>query len=347
MPSHVVYMAAKTNDPAAGGGPNTALARSTPLLKRTPSYVAETRRRLRGPRRPVDVPHLKDYLEDCLRGSSPDEYLQVQHQRVRPLLLPPAAARRLATAHANRDQRMCAELRHPDTYLAFAGPEFCDLIAATDNPAAVDLSALHRVGNHTLFITYARNIETGTPDDALVALAVHCSAAFSDGLPRLLAAVAHADDSISTFLYPYTEIGPHLAEVEWGAGLQLRTTDLTTEQRLISNTLGLIGRPQVHTETPWRHYTKADRTAAKAARRKLPPVAVLGLNRRTQDGLDGHHRAASPAGQRDGWWPVRGHFRLQAFGPGRTQRRLVYIAPTTKGNLNGPLIGRPQVHRTG
>lgn len=62
---------------------------------------------------------------------------------------------------------------------------------------------------------------------------------------------------------------------------------------------------------------------------------MLGLQRRTQDQLN-RHRAAGATPQREGWWPVRGHFRLQPFGPGRTQRRQIYIAPTTKGNLPGP-----------
>jgi hypothetical protein len=115
-----------------------------------------------------------------------------------------------------------------------------------------------------------------------------------------------------------------------------------TEGHLISNTLALLAQQSVFTVTEWKHYPKAAVTAASKERRKLPPINVLGLTRYVQKDLDEHHEARHI--ERDFCWPVRGHFRMQAYGPERKLRRLKLVRPHIKGNLEGPLISRPQVH---
>ena len=39
------------------------------------------------------------------------------------------------------------------------------------------------------------------------------------------------------------------------------------------------------------------------------------------------------------WW-VKGHWRRQPYGPGRSLRKLIYIHPHISGNINAPLDDR-------
>lgn len=42
------------------------------------------------------------------------------------------------------------------------------------------------------------------------------------------------------------------------------------------------------------------------------------------------------------WW-VKGHWRHQTYGPGRTLRKLIYIHPHISGNVNAPLDDRKTI----
>jgi len=288
-------------------------------------------------RRPQDVPLFrKCYIINLNRRESDLE------QRVHPLTAL-VTDPKLIEADQQRDLRAREALKHNDTVLYFAGGKFCDLIEATDNPDVTDLSVLRRIGNHTAMVLYERNIYTGYEGDALVAVTVTLLENMLDGIPRLLGSVIHEDNSISTFMYRFEELDEDLATVAWGTGVQERIeSDITNEERLISNTLCLLAQQSVFTQTEWKHYPKAVATAAARERRKLPSVNVLGLTRHVQKDLDEHHEAARI--ERDFCWPVRGHFRKQAYGPDRSMRKLKFIRPHIKGNLEGPLIARPQVH---
>lgn len=191
------------------------------------------------------MPQLKLLLEHDLQSPSPKELATRRHPRSRPLWMP--MEHDLGPALINRHQVLSTRLRHPDTYLAFAGPEFCDLIAATDNPPVVDLSVLSTIGNHTALIAFARNLDTGFPGDALVAIVVQCGVRIRDGRTWLAAAILHEDDSLPSFLYPYTEIGPNLAQVHWDIGNRPLMTDLNSERRLVANTLGLLAHRSIYT----------------------------------------------------------------------------------------------------
>lgn len=252
-----------------------------------------------------------------------------------------------AQLEVNRDRVTRSLLKEQDTKMFFGGPEFCDLIAATDMPPVVDLSILERIGNHTLMIVFHRNIPVTNDASAIVSVMVHTTPERGDdGLRRLVGSMVHADESTSSFQYKFEENHPGLAEVHWKVGINSRALgdDVGTEQRILSNVLGLLGAQSLTQVTPWAHYTKADRTAAAKGRRKLPKVNVITLQRRAQQELDEFHDSRNV--ERDGWWPVRGHFRLQAWGPNRANRRLTYIRPCVKGNLEGPNIGRVQVYQT-
>jgi hypothetical protein len=79
----------------------------------------------------------------------------------------------------------------------------------------------------------------------------------------------------------------------------------------------------------------------KAQQRKHEPVKVVRLRRATRRGLEEAH--AAEASERHVRWIVRGHWRQQACGKGRTERRRIYIAPHYKGPEDGTLIVRETV----
>lgn len=82
----------------------------------------------------------------------------------------------------------------------------------------------------------------------------------------------------------------------------------------------------------------------RRAKKYLPKSGVNVSNVRLAEGRadTGNRRAGAAANHR--WW-VRGHWRQQACGPNRSQRRPVFIAPHTSGAKNGPLDDRPKVQR--
>lgn len=297
---------------------------------------------LNTPRRPEHVSLFRSYQLASYCTS-----MEEMNGRWRGMSMGSEFRQRYAQLEVNRDIMCKATLKDSDTVLFFAGPEFCDLLAATDMPPVVDLTILQRIGNHSAMVLFHRNIPTGTPDDAIVSLFVHITEERSDdGYRRMMGSMVHVDESTSSFQYKFTEEHPGLATVSWTGGFNSRDggDDVTTEQRILSNVLGLLAAQSLTQITPWAHYTKADRTAAVKGQRKLGKVNVITLQRKAQQDLDEHHEAV--AIDRDGWWPVRGHFRLQAWGPNRANRRLTYIQPCVKGNREGPNIGRIQVHQT-
>jgi hypothetical protein len=88
-------------------------------------------------------------------------------------------------------------------------------------------------------------------------------------------------------------------------------------------------------------HERPDRATAKRMRRmKMPEsVTVITLRHLSEKG--------DPRGEVE-WqhhWIVRGHYRWQAHGKNREQRRLIYIAPHMKGNQEGPLLVTKKVHR--
>lgn len=87
---------------------------------------------------------------------------------------------------------------------------------------------------------------------------------------------------------------------------------------------------------------EVDRSARRRARRMgLPPrVTVIQLRRRQHSGRSGD---GSPV-EWQHCWVVRGHWRNQPYGTGRTKRKMIYIHPHTKGNTDGPLIVSDKVY---
>lgn len=81
------------------------------------------------------------------------------------------------------------------------------------------------------------------------------------------------------------------------------------------------------------------RKAQRAA--KVETVKVVKLRRATRDGMEQAH--AAERSERHTRWIVRGHWRQQVCGKGRTERRRVYIAPHYKGPEDGTLLVRATV----
>lgn len=310
-------------------------AKLTPKEQQEHADYWEILRLLKGKRRPEHVPLFRKYYAVNLNRNEADLEKR-HHKNTTPV---DQVALHL---DALRDMAVRSMILGSDTVMYFAGEKFCDLLEAIDAPPVTDLSVLRRIGNHTAMVLYSRNVSTGNEGDSLVAMSVTINHMHLDGIPRILGSVIHEDNSISTFMYQYEEHDEDLATVAWSTGAQERIGDLSTEEKLISNTLALLAQQSVFTVEEWKHYPRAVVTAAAKDKRKLPPVNVLGLTKYVQKDLDEHHAATRI--ERDFCWPVRGHYRMQAHGPERKMRKLKLIRPHVKGNLDGPLIARAQVH---
>lgn len=85
----------------------------------------------------------------------------------------------------------------------------------------------------------------------------------------------------------------------------------------------------------------ARKAKGRKAQRKRETVKVVKLRRATREGMEQAH--AAERSERHTRWIVRGHWRQQACGKGRTERRRVYIAPHYKGPEDGTLLVRATV----
>lgn len=122
---------------------------------------------------------------------------------------------------------------------------------------------------------------------------------------------------------PFINLGPVPEEPQSG----LLTTLLAT--------WFLMTQPGVGQETI-QHADKGLQRAYKRAGRKTPDVRVIDLRRRSQAERD----AAAAAGEIrkiSVRFLVRGHWKRQAYGPARSLRKTIYVAPFMKGPDGAPL----------
>jgi len=80
------------------------------------------------------------------------------------------------------------------------------------------------------------------------------------------------------------------------------------------------------------------RAAHRRLQRELPALRVIEL---AHTGSKPESRGGHVEWSRR--WMVRGHWRNQPYGPGRTERRLTWIDPYVKGPDDKPLDTRPTV----
>ena len=88
---------------------------------------------------------------------------------------------------------------------------------------------------------------------------------------------------------------------------------------------------------------QADRaTKRRMARMKLPPaITVITLRRPANP----HRNEGDGQVEWQHHWYVRGHPRWQACGPGRQERKLIWINPHVRGNLDAPLHQSHKVYK--
>jgi hypothetical protein len=95
-----------------------------------------------------------------------------------------------------------------------------------------------------------------------------------------------------------------------------------------------------------------EKTIRKAYQRGGRPAPEVRLVRIRGSAAAATTRTAHPSGNRASrdrehrWW-VRGHWRNQPYGPGRTQRRLIYIDPHIRGPEGKPIKPSTTVHILG
>ena len=77
-------------------------------------------------------------------------------------------------------------------------------------------------------------------------------------------------------------------------------------------------------------------------RREPSNVTIIELRRPASAARDGAE-GASGRQYRRRWW-VGGHWRQQACGPGRTQRKPIWVSPYVKGPEGSPLVAKERVH---
>jgi hypothetical protein len=111
--------------------------------------------------------------------------------------------------------------------------------------------------------------------------------------------------------------------------------------RTLAATWALMQQPTIADRTPG----PVDRHLARAYQRdgRPPPeVAIVDLRH-----IYRPDRADDDAGDGRTWrhrWVVRGHWRNQAHGPGRAQRRRIYVPSYVKGPDGAPLLDRERVN---
>jgi len=101
----------------------------------------------------------------------------------------------------------------------------------------------------------------------------------------------------------------------------------------------LMGQPAV---TQARTIHDSPATPEPAPQRFPRDVTIIEL-RRPQGAPGPGDAGATGRHYRRRWW-VEGHWRQQACGPGRSQRKPVWIAPHVKGPADAPLSATDRVH---
>ena len=106
----------------------------------------------------------------------------------------------------------------------------------------------------------------------------------------------------------------------------------------------LMSQPAVtETRTLERSAPQRGEASGETGPRREPSnVTIIELRRpasAAQDEPDG----ASGRQYRRRWW-VGGHWRQQACGPGRTQRKPIWVSPYVKGPEGSPLVAKERVH---
>lgn len=110
----------------------------------------------------------------------------------------------------------------------------------------------------------------------------------------------------------------------------------------LSATWLLMQQPTIVDRTTAERDPKIERSYARASR-PAPEVSIVDLRRRLvpeQDPAESNGEGRTYRHR----WVVEGHWRQQAYGPGRTQRRPVFIEPHIKGPDGAPMLPTTRVN---
>lgn len=162
-----------------------------------------------------------------------------------------------------------------------------------------------------------------------------------DSLPIELFSVAYE----VSFVVGYGEtLNPGVATIAAATGDDYAAPGLRWIVDVLATTLLFLRQRIVRPEASAVQNKNARRALAKTLRREPPEVQVIRLREFAPAPTSGDD---DPSDKRQvewkGRWLVRGHWRQQACGPGRSQRRPLYIAPFVKGDPSKPLILRKKV----
>lgn len=103
----------------------------------------------------------------------------------------------------------------------------------------------------------------------------------------------------------------------------------------------LMMQPGIADQTPQPVEPRVRKAIARTGKR-VPDVTLIELRRRYMP--RDHGDAPSPGRNYRVQWVVDGHWRNQAHGPGRADRKKIWIAPFTKGPEGAPMAATKKVH---
>lgn len=263
-------------------------------------------------------------VEQMKRGALDDEVL--------------AALQALASLSARRTALAEAEM-------FYATSEFTTLLAGAWSSMPLDsMAGAPPVGTGLVYLQQPLPLETGTVHGTLLARAVTWNV--------LQPSDQHATPLLAVWVTAYDEVHrigrSEMATVQTKVG---RSGDTLDDYQVVGTSMvGQVGMAAmmllqqdnlVSTEDHGASEAQRKARGRKAQQRKAETVKVVRLRRATRQGMEQAH--AAERSERHTRWIVRGHWRQQACGVGRTDRRRIYIAPHYKGPEDGTLVVRDTV----
>lgn len=97
-------------------------------------------------------------------------------------------------------------------------------------------------------------------------------------------------------------------------------------------------------ESPGAVHRQRRKEFERVTGRKIPHVKVVTLRRAERTTSSATDKPEEPGREFSCRWVVDGHWRNARVGPGRQERRLVYVHPYVKGPEDKPLVSRVKVY---
>lgn len=184
----------------------------------------------------------------------------------------------------------------------------------------------------------------------------HAARTFADydptlGASRVSPGAIHANGTVDLTLHGEMwlplgrtdwRIGDDWADPHWNDEPELAVRSMSEDRRWLATLWALSTQPNVvdlREENP----TRPVRREAKRRGYSDPTVRVVSLRRSVYEGA-GASREPGAGRTFHVRWPVRGHWRNQAYGPGHRYRRPTFIASYIKGPEGAPLRKGATVH---